>query len=466
MQELNSLLAITPLDGRYRSKIRFLENYFSEYALLKYRLKVEIEYLISLSNLGLKGKAAKTEFLPFTDQEVFTLRSYVEEFSINDAIEIKNIENKINHDVKALEYFLRDKINNDLSFDQMNKQIWKRYIHWGLTSQDINNTAIPYTIKEFLRVHYVEKLNNVISYLNQLSVKWKDIPMPAYTHGQPATPTILGKEVRVFEYRLNNIIRNYNFKLTAKLGGATGGLNAHYFAFPHINWIKFCNDFVSQQFGLERQQFTTQIDSYDSLAELFNFTARINTILLDLAKDFWSYISMGYFKLKVATGEVGSSAMPHKVNPIDFENAEGNLGMANSLFIHLAEKLPISRLQRDLTDSTVLRNIGVPFGYTMQAFDSLLKGLSKIDVDIDKINLDLNSNYSVLAEAIQCILKREGIDNAYELLKEFTRTGQKVTQEMLIDFSKTLSLDDSVLNEILQLSPHNYGKMIFGGQYK
>jgi len=443
--ELNSLTAISPIDGRYRNKTVRIDKYFSEYALIKYRVKVEVEYFIALCSLELPQ-------LKGFDKKVFpSLRSIYFNFSIEDAQQIKDIEKTTNHDVKAVEYFLKEK------FDGLGLQIYKEFIHFGLTSQDINNTSIPLSLKEATGMEYIPGLYTITDKLNALSIEWKSIPMLAHTHGQPASPTTLGKEIAVFAERMTiQISQLHNIPFSAKFGGATGNFNAHQVAYPQYNWVEFGNAFVNGILGLNRSQTTTQIEHYDNMAAWFDAAKRINTILIDLCRDMWTYISMEYFKQKIKEGEIGSSAMPHKVNPIDFENAEGNLGLANALYEHLAAKLPVSRLQRDLTDSTVLRNIGVPIGHSLIAFESLLKGLEKLLLNKKAIANDLEDNWIVVSEGIQTILRREGYPKPYEALKNLTRTNQKITQESLSTFIDTLNVSDAIKTELKKITPQNY----------
>jgi adenylosuccinate lyase len=442
---MTSLQAISPIDGRYSSKTQQLANYFSEQALIKYRVRVEIEYFIALAEHGLPQ-------LQGVDQSVFpALRKIYSEFSTEDALEIKKIENTTNHDVKAVEYFIKNK------FDSLGLSAYKEFIHFGLTSQDINNTAVPLSIKEALEEVYNPALTGLVEKLEQLATNWEDVPMLARTHGQPASPTRLGKEIKVFVVRLKEQIRFLqDIPNAAKFGGATGNFNAHKVAFPHINWKNFGKDFVEGSLGLYYSFPTTQIEHYDHMASLFDALKRINTIILDLDKDVWSYVSMDYFKQKIKEGEVGSSAMPHKVNPIDFENSEGNLGIANALFEHLSAKLPVSRLQRDLTDSTVLRNIGVPFGHTLIGFASTLKGLNKLLLNEAKLDEELEKNWAVVAEAIQTILRREGYPNPYEALKGLTRTNEKIDKDSISAFIGQLDVSEEIKQELRQISPQNY----------
>lgn len=441
----HALHSISPVDGRYAGKVEGLKRYFSEFALIKYRVWVEVEYFISLCQLPLPQ-------LQGVNGEVFdALRNLYLNFTDADAEWIKEIEKTTNHDVKAVEYFLREK------FDALSLSNYKEFIHFGLTSQDVNNTAFPAMLRDAMSSEYLPALNEVVSRLKQLSTDWADIPMLAHTHGQPASPTRLGKEFRVFVERIEVQLEQLkNIPYSAKFGGATGNFNAHLAAYPDIDWVTFANRFVNQTLGLHRSQTTTQIEHYDNLAALFDCMRRINTILIDLSRDVWMYISMEYFKQKIKKGEVGSSAMPHKVNPIDFENAEGNLGMANAVFQHLASKLPISRLQRDLTDSTVLRNIGVPLAHSIIAFSSIAKGLGKLIVNIDAINNDLQSNWMVIAEGIQTILRREGYPNPYDALKELTRTNEQVTPETFKNFVEGLNVSMVVKQELLSLTPFTY----------
>jgi len=439
------LRCISPIDGRYCNKTMLLQEYFSEAALHSYRVQVEIEYFISLCKLPLPQ-------LSGVNPEIFEeLRSIYINFSIDDAIRVTEIEKTTNHDVKAVEYFLKEK------FDQIGLGQYREFIHFGLTSQDINNTAVPLSVKEAWEKFVADYLNKIIEALRRLAEQWKDIPMLARTHGQPASPTLLGKEIQVFVSRLSNqlqLIREIPF--SGKFGGATGNLNAHYVAFPDIDWDKFARHFLEESLGLKRQHPTTQIEHYDNLAAFFDGLSRINTILTDLNRDMWSYISMDYFKQKIKEGEVGSSAMPHKVNPIDFENSEGNLGFANAIFGHLSSKLPISRLQRDLTDSTVSRNIGVPIAHTLIAWQSLLKGLDKLVLNPDKIHADLDDNWAVVAEAIQTILRRENFPNPYEALKDLTRKNTKINKEEIHQFIDSLGITDQLKNELKQITPFNY----------
>jgi adenylosuccinate lyase len=445
MQNLSELNAISPIDGRYRNKTAPLALYFSEEALIKYRVLVEIEYFITLCELPLPQLTgvSKNSYEP--------LRDIYRNFSTDDALQIKEIEKTTNHDVKAVEYFIKT------AFDNLGLDAFKEFIHFGLTSQDINNTAIPLSTKEAFEKVYMPSLISVISKLKELSTDWMDIPMLARTHGQPASPTRLGKEIAVFTERLEEQLRYLNnVPFAAKFGGATGNFNAHFVAYPKNDWRQFGNDFVEGTLGLKHSFPTTQIEHYDHFAAFFDVLKRINNILIDLDRDIWTYVSMDYFKQKIKAGEIGSSAMPHKVNPIDFENSEGNLGIANALFEHLSAKLPISRLQRDLTDSTVLRNIGVPIGHTIIAFEATLKGLNKLLLNEQKFAEDLEKNWAVVAEAIQTILRREAYPNPYEALKDLTRTNTVINKESMHAFINGLNVDDKVRNELLQITPANY----------
>ena len=441
----STLTAISPVDGRYRNKAENLAAYFSEYALIKYRVQVEIEYFITLS-----------EFLPqlralATGENKEALRKIYREFSVEDATRIKEIESVTNHDVKAVEYFIKEK------FDLLSLQAYKEFIHFGLTSQDINNTSVPLSIKDALNEVYFPGLQEVIDMLKKYAEDWADVPMLAKTHGQPASPTRLGKEVMVFVYRLEQQVKLLKVTpVSAKFGGATGNFNAHHVAFPEYDWKAFGNKFVNEVLGLSREEWTTQISNYDNMAAIFDGMKRIDTILIDLCRDFWQYVSMEYFKQKIKAGEVGSSAMPHKVNPIDFENAEGNLGMANAILTHLATKLPISRLQRDLTDSTVLRNVGVPMAHVEIAFKSLTKGLGKLLLNEKALYRDLDNCWAVVAEGIQTILRREGYPKPYEALKALTRTNEGITAESISNFIDTLQVSDAVKAELKAITPHNY----------
>lgn len=443
---MNELTSISPIDGRYRSKTHQLADYFSEYALIRYRVRVEVEYFISLCELPLPQLAG-------IDSSVYlSLRDVWQNFTEQDAAHIKEIESVTNHDVKAVEYFLKEQ------FDKIPQLIdYKEFIHFGLTSQDINNTSVPLSIKEAIENVYMPALENLLSVLNGYAEQWADIPMLARTHGQPASPTRLGKEIKVFAYRLENQINQLKaVPVSAKFGGATGNFNAHNVAYPSIDWKAFGAKFLKEKLGLEREEYTTQISNYDNLAALFDAMKRLNTIQIDMNRDFWQYISMEYFKQKIKAGEVGSSAMPHKVNPIDFENAEGNLGIANAILEHLSSKLPISRLQRDLTDSTVLRNVGVPFGHQMIAIASSVKGLGKLLINEAKIAADLDGCWSVVAEAIQTILRREGYPHPYEALKALTRTNSLITKESIMEFVNGLNVSDSVKSELKNIAPSNY----------
>jgi adenylosuccinate lyase len=443
--ELNNLTAISPLDGRYRQKVDELDLYFSEFGLIKYRVMVEVEYFISLCDIPLMQLA------DFKKENYGTLRSWYEDFSIQDAQRVKEIEKITNHDVKAVEYHLKEK------FFQNGWGNWSEFVHFGLTSQDINNTAIPLSLRDALTNVYFPVLFELRETLAGFAEEWKDIPMLARTHGQPASPTRLGKEIMVFIARIDEQSKYFGqIPYSAKFGGATGNLNAHKVAYPEINWVDFADNFVNEVLGLQRSSPTTQIEHYDNLAALFDNLRRINVIFFDLARDVWTYISMDYFRQKIRKGEIGSSAMPHKVNPIDFENCEGNLGYANAIFDHLAVKLPVSRLQRDLTDSTVLRNIGVPIGHTIIAFNSMLKGLNKLIVNTEKINSDLENNWVVVSEAIQTILRREGFHKPYEALLDLTRTNQKITRESLHTFIDSLEVSEALKNEMKSVSPFNF----------
>ncbi|MGC1632076.1 MAG: adenylosuccinate lyase [Gelidibacter sp.] len=442
---LTSLNAISPIDGRYRGKVNSLADYFSEEALIKYRVQVEIDYFIALCEIPLP------QLKGFDTSKIEDLRDIYTKFSTEDALAIKDIEKVTNHDVKAVEYFIKSK------FDQLNLQPYKEFIHFGLTSQDINNTAIPLSIKDALTDVYVPEYINVVNKLKDLSKAWANIPMLARTHGQPASPTRLGKEIEVFAVRLEEQFNLLNaIPSAAKFGGATGNFNAHKVAYPSIDWKAFGTKFVQGTLGLQHSFPTTQIEHYDHMAALFDNLKRINTILIDLNRDIWTYVSMDYFKQKIKEGEVGSSAMPHKVNPIDFENSEGNLGIANAIFEHLSAKLPISRLQRDLTDSTVLRNVGVPFGHTLIGFKSTLQGLDKLVLNEPKFQEDLENNWAVVAEAIQTILRREAYPNAYESLKGLTRTNTKIDQKSISDFINTLEVSNEIKEELKQITPSNY----------
>jgi adenylosuccinate lyase len=443
--ELNNLMAISPLDGRYRQKVGELEKYFSEYGLIRYRLMVEVEYFIALCDIPLP------QLSDFRKDNYTALRALYEEFNVREAEKVKEIEKSTNHDVKAIEYYLKEK------FFQSGWGKWSEFIHFGLTSQDINNTAIPLSLRDALTDVYFPLLFELRETLAGFAEVWKEIPMLARTHGQPASPTRLGKEIAVFIARLDEQSKYFGqIPYSAKFGGATGNLNAHKAAYPEIDWVSFAGNFVSEILGLQRSNPTTQIEHYDNLAALFDNLRRINVILLDLARDMWHYISMEYFRQKIKKGEIGSSAMPHKVNPIDFENCEGNLGYANAIFGHMSEKLPISRLQRDLSDSTVLRNIGVPVGHTIIAFNSMLKGLIKLVVNEEKIKSDLENNWAVVAEALQTILRREGFHKPYEALLELTRTNQKITRESIAVFIENLDVSESLKSEMKGITPFNY----------
>jgi adenylosuccinate lyase len=442
---LSELTSVSPIDGRYRDKTQELDKYFSEYALIKYRVFVEIQYFISLCRIPL------AQLVKFDHAGFSQLMEIYDNFSINDAEKIKNIEKITNHDVKAVEYFLKERFD-DLGFSE-----FKEFIHFGLTSQDVNNTALPLSVKHAMNEVYYPSIDNIVDRLINLADDWKDIPMLARTHGQPASPTRLGKEFMVFVERVHKQLGLlYVIPFSAKFGGATGNFNAHFVAYPSVKWVEFANAFVNHVLELERSQTTTQIEHYDNLAALFDNLKRINVILIDLCRDIWSYISIGYFKQKIKEGEIGSSAMPHKVNPIDFENAEGNLALANASFEFLSSKLPISRLQRDLTDSTVSRNIGVPFAHTLIALKSLEKGLGKIIVNKEAIDEDLHENWAVVAEGIQTILRREGYPNAYEALKQLTRVDQKITEKSIAAFINTLSVSEVVKEELRKITPFTY----------
>ncbi len=443
--ELQMLTAISPVDGRYRDKVDELGDYFSEFALIKYRLFVEVEYFIALTEIPLPQLTALSE--PIKAE----LRNLYHQFSLQDAGRIKEIEKVTNHDVKAVEYFLKEK------FELIGLDALKEFIHFGLTSQDINNTAVPCSIQDAIGEVYLPAMTKLIVKLKELAEIWKDIPMLAKTHGQPASPTLLGKEIKVFIERLEvQIVQLTSIPCYAKFGGATGNLNAHHVAYPSIDWVAFSNRFVKDYLKLERSQTTTQIAHYDNYAAIFDCMKRINTILIDLDRDFWSYVSMNYFKQQIKKGEIGSSAMPHKVNPIDFENSEGNLGVANALFEHLSAKLPISRLQRDLTDSTVLRNVGVPFAHTLLSLKSTMKGLGKLLLNEEMINRDLEENWSVVAEAIQTILRREAYPNPYEALKELTRVNSKIDQQVFVEFIDHLDISEELKTELRKITPQNY----------
>ncbi len=447
--KLDILTAISPVDGRYRGKTESLADFFSEYALIRYRVRVEIEYFITLCELPLPQLAG-------FDASLFErLRDIYRNFDETAAERVKEIEKTTNHDVKAVEYYIKEEFDKIGKLDE-----YKEFIHFGLTSQDINNTSVPLSVKEALEQVYYPQVEELIEQLRTYAEEWKDVPMLAKTHGQPASPTRLGKEVMVYVYRLTEqlqVLKGCRF--TAKFGGATGNFNAHHVAYPQHDWRAFGNRFVSEKLGLEREQYTTQISNYDHLGGVFDAIRRINTIIIDLDRDFWMYISMEYFKQKIKAGEVGSSAMPHKVNPIDFENSEGNLGVANAVFQFLAQKLPISRLQRDLTDSTVLRNVGVPFGHSVIAIQSTLKGLRKLILNEEAIAHDLDDTWAVVAEAIQTILRREAYPHPYEALKALTRTNKKMTAETIHEFIQTLNVSDEVKAELAAITPHNYTGM-------
>ena len=442
---LTPLTAVTPIDGRYISKTSSLQAYFSEAALIKFRVQVEIEYFIALCNSSI------LQLNHFPSNKFSELRDLYTNFKESDAQRIKDIESITNHDVKAVEYFIKEE------FDKLGLQEFKEFIHFGLTSQDINNTAVPYSIKEAINKVYLPQLTEIIALLKDRAQQWKKIPLLARTHGQAASPTRMGKEIQVFVERIEKqLFLLETIPFSAKFGGATGNFNAHHVAFPEIDWVSFSNNFTADALGLERQQTTTQIEHYDNLAALMDNISRINTILIDFSRDIWTYVSMDYFKQKIKKGEVGSSAMPHKVNPIDFENAEGNLGMGNAIFSFLSSKLPISRLQRDLTDSTVLRNIGVPFAHTLIAFASLNKGINKLIINEENIAADLGKNWAVVAEAIQTILRREGYPNPYEALKELTRTNSVINAESIASFIDTLTVNDTIKTELKAITPSNY----------
>ena len=446
---MQALTAISPVDGRYRDKVDSLANYFSESALIRYRVMVEVEYFIALCELPLPQ-------LRGFDHALFdNLKEIYLDFTVEDAQKIKNIEKVTNHDVKAVEYFIKE------WFDALNLHEYKEFIHFGLTSQDINNTAVPCSFRDAIHDVYYPVIDELIAKLEELAEEWKDVPMLAKTHGQPASPTRLGKEIRVFVYRLTKQLELLKkVACSGKFGGATGNFNAHNVAYPEIDWTAFANKFLTEKLKIEREQYTTQISNYDNFAAVFDNLRRINNIVVDLDRDFWTYISMTYFKQKIKAGEVGSSAMPHKVNPIDFENSEGNLGIANAVLDHLSNKLPISRLQRDLTDSTVLRNIGVPLAHTIIAFKSTLKGLNKLIINKAAIEADLEDNWAVVAEAIQTILRREAYPNPYEALKALTRTNSKVTQASIAEFIDTLDVSAELKEQLKQISPSNYtGKL-------
>lgn len=441
---MHTLYSISPIDGRYYDKIKSISDYFSEYALIKYRVFVEIKYLIALSHLQLKNIPSLNK------QQIQHLENIYQNFSIKDAERVKEIEKTINHDVKAVEYFIKEKLNVD------EYKYLQEFVHFGLTSQDINNTAIPLMVKDFLNKEFFLLLENIIHQLTEMSRQFKNIPMLARTHGQPASPTVLGKEIYVFAYRLQSQLKDLKaLPIKAKFGGATGNFNAHYVAYPDINWIQFADNFI-KSLSLERYAFTTQIENYDYLSALFDAIKRINNILIDLCTDIWMYISINYFSQKINPNEVGSSAMPHKVNPIDFENAEGNLKYANAIFGFLSEKLPISRWQRDLTDSTVIRNIGVPFAHTVLSIKSIQKGLSKLDVNFSVIEEDLNKSWQVVAEGIQTILRRENYPQPYETLKNFTRNNITITKENIHQFIDSLNISEDIKQELKKITPQNY----------
>ena len=443
---LDALTAVSPIDGRYRSKTESLADYFSEYALIRYRVRVEIEYFITLCELPLP------QLESFNSALFEQLRDIYRNFDEASAARVKEIESITNHAVKAVEYFIKEEFDKIGGLDD-----YKEFIHFGLTSQDINNTSVPLSVKEALEEVFYPQVEELIAQLKEYAEEWKNVPMLAKTHGQPASPTRLGKEVEVYVYRLSEQLATLrNCKMTAKFGGATGNFNAHHVAYPQHDWRAFGNRFVSEKLGLEREQWTTQISNYDHLGSVFDAIRRINTIIIDLDRDFWMYISMEYFKQKIKAGEVGSSAMPHKVNPIDFENSEGNLGIANAILQFLAQKLPVSRLQRDLTDSTVLRNVGVPIGHSIISIQSTLKGLRKLILNEEKLREDLEETWAVVAEAIQTILRREAYPNPYEALKALTRTNEKMTEETIHAFVQTLNVSDSVKAELMAITPYNY----------
>lgn len=443
---LDTLTAVSPIDGRYRNKTERLADYFSEYALIRYRIRVEIEYFITLCELPVPQLAS------FNHDLFEQLRDIYRKFDESGAARVKEIEKTTNHDVKAVEYFIKEEFDKIGGLDE-----YKEFIHFGLTSQDINNTSVPLSIKEALEEVYYPQVEELIQQLKEYAEEWKDVPMLAKTHGQPASPTRLGKEIEVYVYRLSEQLESLrSCKFTAKFGGATGNFNAHHVAYPTYDWRAFGNLFVSEKLGLEREQWTTQISNYDHMGSIFDAIRRINTIIIDLDRDFWMYISMEYFKQKIKAGEVGSSAMPHKVNPIDYENSEGNLGVANAILQFLAQKLPVSRLQRDLTDSTVLRNVGVPLGHSVIAIQSTLKGLRKLILHEEKLREDLDDTWAVVAEAIQTILRREAYPHPYEALKALTRTNNKMTEETIHEFIQTLNVSDSVKAELMAITPHNY----------
>ena len=442
---LSPLTAVSPIDGRYHSKTENLGEYFSEYALIRYRVKVEVEYFIALCELPLPQLAGVDKGLFGALRDIYAL------FSVEDASRIKEIESVTNHDVKAVEYFLKER------FDVLGLEKYKEFIHFGLTSQDINNTSVPMSVKDATTEVLLPMLRELIDKLNAFAEEWYDVPMLAKTHGQPASPTRLGKEIKVFAYRLENQLRQLEaVPVSGKFGGATGNFNAHLIAFPNYDWRAFAKNFLENSLGIQREEWTTQISNYDNLGALFDAMKRINTIIIDLDRDIWQYVSMNYFKQKIKAGEVGSSAMPHKVNPIDFENSEGNLGIANAVLSHLSMKLPISRLQRDLTDSTVLRNVGVPMGHMVIALASTLKGLNKLILNEDAINADLDNMWNVVAEAIQTILRREGYEKPYETLNALTRTNSEVNAQSIAEFIDTLKVSDAVKDELKRITPHTY----------
>ena len=447
--ELDVLTAITPIDGRYRGKTAALASYFSEYALIKYRVRVEIEYFITLCELPLP------QLKDFDHSKFEVLRDIYRNFSEDNARRVKDIEKVTNHDVKAVEYFIKEELDKIGDFEK-----YKEFIHFGLTSQDINNTSVPLSIKDALNDVYYPLIEELVGQLEEYAEEWKDVPMLAKTHGQPASPTRLGKEVMVFVYRLKEQLAQLKAcRITAKFGGATGNFNAHHVAYPEYDWKEFGNRFVAEKLGLEREQWTTQISNYDNLGGVFDAMKRINTIMIDMDRDFWMYVSMEYFKQKIKAGEVGSSAMPHKVNPIDFENSEGNLGIANAILMHLSTKLPVSRLQRDLTDSTVLRNVGVPMGHMVIAIESSLKGLRKLLLNVEAINRDLDNCWAVCAEGIQTILRREAFPHPYEALKALTRTNQAITKVSIENFIDGLDVEERVKEELRKITPHSYTGM-------
>ena len=442
---LSPLTAVSPIDGRYHSKTENLGEYFSEYALIRYRVKVEVEYFIALCELPLPQLAGVDKGLFGALRDIYAL------FSVEDASRIKEIESVTNHDVKAVEYFLKER------FDVLGLEKYKEFIHFGLTSQDINNTSVPMSVKDATTEVLLPMLRELIDKLNAFAEEWYDVPMLAKTHGQPASPTRLGKEIKVFAYRLETQLRQLEaVPVSGKFGGATGNFTAHLIAFPNYDWRAFAKNFLENSLGIQREEWTTQISNYDNLGALFDAMKRINTIIIDLDRDIWQYVSMNYFKQKIKAGEVGSSAMPHKVNPIDFENSEGNLGIANAVLSHLSMKLPISRLQRDLTDSTVLRNVGVPMGHMVIALASTLKGLNKLILNEDAINADLDNMWNVVAEAIQTILRREGYEKPYETLKALTRTNSVVNAQSIAEFIDTLKVSDAVKDELKRITPHTY----------